>query len=1429
MINRLFTAAQKHFAAPEFSGAQAQVRQARILHTILVSLEFALVFQFGVTLLTGQTPLTRILPLLLVFPFLYLLRSRIRPQQSQRQSIILLIGMFILTYSQTFAYGGVRSPAYAALTVLVLLAGLLLGFRAGAIVAAVSFLGGLILVLLEANGVLAPIETEANLYMFFISSITYMVVALTTLYLAVRDLREAYASEKAAIQDRILTRDALQQSEARYRAIVEDQTELINRHALDGTIVHVNEAYAHFYGHTPEEMIGQPLSEFLPPTAWRTLREILSRLTPEDPIVTSEHLVRQDDGSEIWLQWRDRLILDRNGDPSEYQGVGRDITQAKQAERELEESEEKFRNLAEKSPNMIFINQGGRIIYVNQACVDEMGYTRDEFYSPDFSFLNLVAPESEAEIHKRFALHQHGEEVPPYEARLITHDGKRLQAIHSTRLINIGGQPAILGIITDVTEQRQAAEALFRLNKAVEASGEVIFMTDPQGVFTYVNPAFTETYGYHPDEVIGVETPRILKSGQMTETFYQDFWQKILDRRNVRMEMINRTRTGDLLTIEASVNPIVNEKDEVIGFLAAQRDITERVRMQEDLRLREEQYRAVAESAFIGIGITDPDEVFSYVNPTLAQMLGYAPEELIGQSLERLVTPELFARVKQETEQKRKAGERGQYELKMRRADGKEILMQVSVAPLFNAQGEFRASLGVISDITDQRQAENELRRQLAELETLQRVANAAAESLDEDRVIERCTRIIAETSYPDHVGILLYDEQMQALRVHPSYHGIPDINFEDLIPYGEGITGTVVKRKQPLRVGDVLNYPGFRLSTPEIRSELCVPLIASGKVLGAVNAESRELDFFTEHDERLMMTIADLLATSIENARLYSMANEQRILAEALRDSAMAVNSTLDFDEVLDRILSSLMRVVPHDCANIMTLSTDGHTLEIIASRGYEKFGMGKDAIHSIKFNLQSSPHFLGMLQSREAAIISNIGEYEGWVPVEGMDWISSYMCAPIIVEDTVIGFVNLDSEQPDFFQRQHADRLKAFANQAAVAIENATLYQELERHSTFLEQAVHEATEDLRDSRDRIQTILASSPDAVLLLSVNGTIELCNVAFTTLFGFSPEEVEGQSLCLLASTDEMEHCNQVLKQVVEEAITLRFESTGAKKEGAEFDVDVALAPVLRDGTVTGVVCSIRDITEMKQVGRMKDAFVSNVSHELRTPITSLKLNHSLLKMNPKNGAVYLDRLEREIARLNLLIEDLLRLSRLEQGKVQLSLQMLDLNEIAQEYAVDRMVIANERQLSLFFEAEAERAVVYGDVGLIGQALSVLITNALNYTPAGGKIVVSTLNRWEADRQWAGIQVSDTGPGIPEQDMPYIFDRFYRGETGLTSGSPGTGLGLAIAQQILREHGGKIEASTKAGNNSGAVFTIWFSCVTDEMLDSIEARTGQHV
>jgi PAS domain S-box-containing protein len=170
----------------------------------------------------------------------------------------------------------------------------------------------------------------------------------------------------------------------------------------------------------------------------------------------------------VYFDNRISPIRDAGGMVVGIVGIATDVTERKRVEGALRESEEKFRTLADQSPNMIFINKRGRVIYANIKCEELMGYRREEFYAPDFDFFNLIAPESMTIIRNSFTEHQKGNEFQPYEYTLITKDGKRLEAINASKLIRYENEDAILGVVTDITERKRAEEEIHQLNVELE-------------------------------------------------------------------------------------------------------------------------------------------------------------------------------------------------------------------------------------------------------------------------------------------------------------------------------------------------------------------------------------------------------------------------------------------------------------------------------------------------------------------------------------------------------------------------------------------------------------------------------------------------------------------------------------------------------------------------------------------------------------------------------------------------------------------------------------------------------------------------------------------------------------------------------------------------------------------------------------------------
>jgi signal transduction histidine kinase len=207
-----------------------------------------------------------------------------------------------------------------------------------------------------------------------------------------------------------------------------------------------------------------------------------------------------------------------------------------------------------------------------------------------------------------------------------------------------------------------------------------------------------------------------------------------------------------------------------------------------------------------------------------------------------------------------------------------------------------------------------------------------------------------------------------------------------------------------------------------------------------------------------------------------------------------------------------------------------------------------------------------------------------------------------------------------------------------------------------------------------------------------------------------------------------------------------------------------------------------------------------------------VKLYISLLtRGKPEKYEEYLQTLRREAARLEKLIEDLLDLSRLDLGRTPIVLAPTDVNQLAAQLIADRTALAAGHQLLIDYRTESPLALAQADPAMLGQVVSNLLTNAINYTPAGGLITIITTRRERDDQSWITLTIHDSGPGISPHDLAHLFDRFYRGEAGRKSGAPGTGLGLAISAQIMNKLGGLITVDSQPGE--GAAFTVWLKPV----------------
>lgn len=417
------------------------------------------------------------------------------------------------------------------------------------------------------------------------------------------------------------------------------------------------------------------------------------------------------------------------------------------------------------------------------------------------------------------------------------------------------------------------------------------------------------------------------------------------------------------------------------------------------------------------------------------------------------------------------------------------------------------------------------------------------------------------------------------------------------------------------------------------------------------------------------------------------------------------------------------------------------------------------------------------------------------------------TYLWVPVIGHGQVLGLLALGPKKGgDVFSGEDMDILRVVSTQMGPLIENIHLVTRLRQYAAELEKRVEERTSELFDAKERVEAVLSSVGDGVVVTDLDGIILTVNQAFEDQSGYLAGEAIGQPLfALLIGQD-----NQDKSLEIEESLARDYGWSGelitTRKGGHQYDVLLTIAPVRnQNGEIIGYVSSQRDITQYKELERLKDQFILEVSHELRTPVTNMGLFAELLERGkPEKKDEYMSVLKTEISHLMRMIEDILDLSRLEVGKLKrTTFTDLDLNLLTEQVVAAHCPLAEEGGLELKFDPEDDLPLVYGDQNQIARVLTNLLSNAIRYT-ADGSVTVSTYE----GNSGAWIEVRDTGMGIDEADFPHLFERFYRGQKVSQSKIMGSGLGLAIVKEIVELHDGKVDWESVSGE--GSTFRVWF-------------------
>ncbi len=364
------------------------------------------------------------------------------------------------------------------------------------------------------------------------------------------------------------------------------------------------------------------------------------------------------------------------------------------------------------------------------------------------------------------------------------------------------------------------------------------------------------------------------------------------------------------------------------------------------------------------------------------------------------------------------------------------------------------------------------------QLSALMSAASAVSSSLSLQEVLERVAHAMANLVEVEACGISDYSAGKGELRLLAEYSSIgEEIGEESFWPFhlkDYPVTAQVLMDKQPIQIQidqpDIDPAEKAFMEAAKLKSLLMLPLVTEGKSIGLVELmDGMQLRKFTQEEIDLLYILSAHAAKALDNARLYESEQQQRKLAEALVQAAKIVNSSLDWREVLDLILEQTMSVMQCKSANLMMI--EGEIARAVGHRGYAPQPDGTFPIEKIEFPL-SVPSFAEMLGTRKPILIPDTEQYEQWVKFAGNEWIRSYASIPLGIGENIIGFLSIDSEIPNFFTGKTLSGLEALASHAAIALNNAQLYQSLEQRAAELEIA-RQASLTLTSSLD-LETVL-------------------------------------------------------------------------------------------------------------------------------------------------------------------------------------------------------------------------------------------------------------------------------------------------------------------------------------------------------------------
>ncbi len=784
-----------------------------------------------------------------------------------------------------------------------------------------------------------------------------------------------------------------------------------------------------------------------------------------------------------------------------------------------------YRLLTEKSHDIILTQDvRGRILYVNPAWTETTGYSAEDTQGKRLR--EFISAEYQL-VYRQYKTRENlqDENLRACELEIVGKTGEKIPLeIRSWSIFTEKGElQEVLLVGRDIRARKKSEKALIESEKHYRSLFEdapiPLWEEDFSALKEYLNSLkekgvedFATYFDDHPSEVVHCASlVKIVNVNQAAlklykasskekllrkfleifgeealQTFKQELLSLLQGQTSFKAESITYTLKKEKIYHIIEWQVLQGYEDSWKKIIVSTQDIGDLRETQASLGASESSYRDLFNSIDDAIYIQDKKGRFLDVNTGAEKLYGYSREEFIGKTPAHLSAPgknnldEIAKKI-----QRAFRGEPQDFEFWGQKANGEIFPKEVHIY-----KGNYFGDDVVIAlarDISEQKNAEAALKRQLNELNILQATAFTCTQAAGQDALIRQITNIIGNTLYPDNFGILFLDEKGEFLLPHPSYQGIEKEKLNERHSTKSGIVGQVAATGKSIRLADVRQSDVYKAVVPSTRSELCVPIKTGEKLLAVINAESTKTAFFTENDERLLNTIAGQIATSLEKIRLFETEKKRRKIAEKLQKSAAILTTTLSQDKAIELILKELSAVVSFDSASLQLLE-ENH-LRIVGGRGV--LVLEKERNRTFPYP-DDNPNTV-VMQTKKPLILEDA--QSAYPLFKEMPSVKSWLGVPLIVHERAIGILTLDSSEVKHFSEDDARLVTSFANHAAIAVENANLFK--------AEKNRRQEAETLRRSAQAISSSL--NLDEVLktiLESIRQTIPYDSAAIMLLEG---------------------------------------------------------------------------------------------------------------------------------------------------------------------------------------------------------------------------------------------------------------------------------------------------------------------------------------